>query len=58
MNGDEKLINDLNINSIQNDFDLLPKNEENLIPLKLMYERVIQNYYSELQNLSETYVHL
>jgi len=57
MNGDEKLINDLSINSIQNDFDLLPKNEANLIPLKLIYERVIQNYYSELQNLSETYAH-
>jgi len=53
MNGEDN-INDLNINSIQNDFDLLPKNEANLIPLKLIYERVIQNYYSELQNLSET----
>jgi len=50
MNGD----NDLSINSIQNDFDLLPKNEANLIPLKLIYERVIQKYYSDLQNLSET----
>ncbi|ORX51007.1 MED14-domain-containing protein [Piromyces finnis] len=54
MNGDDKLINDLSINSIQNDFDLLPKNEANLIPLKLIYERVIQNYYSDLTTLSET----
>jgi len=54
MNGDDKLINDLSINSIQNDFDLLPKNEENLIPLKDIYEGVIHRYYSELLNLSET----
>ncbi|KAG4096718.1 MED14-domain-containing protein [Neocallimastix lanati (nom. inval.)] len=55
MNGESKVINNLNKNPFQNDFDLFSKkNEANLIPLKLIYERVIQNYYSELKNLSET----